>query len=212
MSRLSLDAREKRINTADGNGIIERWAWGRALLADPTMVNEAGTLRRGRAVAERLIARAKLQGLALSEAEIKYRLQCARAYPTKELIASIAGVYGSWRALCDANFPPVQGAADQSVADANAPADDSVQPALDGDTGDVFPALVPVGATGRRPLGVCTLAQLEAYADEMERMTAGFVRRDDQRRGRLAKLLASVDGDREATYAAAIAAELEASA
>jgi hypothetical protein len=43
-------------------------------------------------------------GYALSS-EIRYRLQAARSYTTRDEIVSAAGDFGSWRDLCDAGFP-----------------------------------------------------------------------------------------------------------
>src|SRR5260370_38099115 len=68
---------ERMIARADSGGIRERWLWGLRLLHDPTAMSpNGGGLRHG--VIAVLIEAAKKAGLALSEREIRRRLQVAR--------------------------------------------------------------------------------------------------------------------------------------
>jgi hypothetical protein len=71
---------EKKVPASDLRGILERWRFGRALLADSKLTTTAGHLRPD--VAPLLVNAATTAGLKLSEREIRRRLQCAQAYPT----------------------------------------------------------------------------------------------------------------------------------
>jgi len=90
---------ELRIMAGDQNAIIDRWRWGRDLLADKKLVNDAGTLRRGVGAVERLVAEAESVGRKLSEREIQNRLKAARTYPTEAVTRSLTATYDTWTAL-----------------------------------------------------------------------------------------------------------------
>jgi hypothetical protein len=64
---------------------------------------EAGNLRHG-AIAE-LIEAAHKAGKKLSEREIRYRLEAARAYPYESQLRTAGAEFEHWRALRDAGFP-----------------------------------------------------------------------------------------------------------
>src|SRR5260370_26338704 len=73
---------ERMIARADSGGIRERWLWGLRLLHDPTAMSpNGGGLRHG--VIAVLIEAAKKAGLALSEREIRRRLQPPPGYEKK---------------------------------------------------------------------------------------------------------------------------------
>jgi hypothetical protein len=90
----------------DGSGIRQRWLYGLRLLRDPQAISQNGngaSLRHG--VAEQLVKAAAERGLKLSAREIRYRLQCARTYPTEFQIGNAITDFGSWFALIQARFP-----------------------------------------------------------------------------------------------------------
>lgn len=186
---------ERHIKTSEGDGVIWRWRYGRALLTDPDSVNEAGTLRRGRGVVERLTAIARSEGRRLSEREIRYRLRAARVYPSEAAIRQQAAVYGSWRDLCDAGLPAAAEGTDDdpnlTVQDDHLADEDDLQPPLDaGATEAVFPPVVRIdGAPHRRDdLTVRTLLE---YLETCERRTAGHARVNATRRAQLEELIAA---------------------
>jgi hypothetical protein len=96
---------EKNIAASDTGGILERWRYGHLLLANDTHPN--GRLKHG--VTEKRVAEAKAAGYTtLSEREIQYRLQCARAYDSEAKLRNAVAEFGSWRGLIDAGFPQVE--------------------------------------------------------------------------------------------------------
>lgn len=205
---------ERRISTADGSAILERWRWGRQLLADPEAVNAAGTIRRGRGVVERLVEAARARRLPLSEREIQRRLQLARTYPTEELCRQALARYGTWEALAAAGFPALDDAGDDRQDHASgdqadqqgAPAEPwHQQPALDGDTGEVFPREIHIGGAVL-DRDACSLRTLAVYLDRRERWTEGHLRRNAELRAHLDDLIAAVGGDVETPYGEAVAA------
>jgi hypothetical protein len=200
---------ERRIASADGAGIVERWRWGREALADPEVTNPAGTLRRGRGIADRLIHAARAKGLKLDEREIRHRLQAARTYATEtELTGPIRAGYATWSALCDAGFPPI---ADPDPQPALVDVAGQVTPAaaawqqegLDGDDGSVFPRQIKVGGV-TLDRDACTLGVLSDYLTDRERWTASHARRNAELRDHLAELLEAVNGDQNVTYRTAV--------
>lgn len=97
---------EKAIAEADSGGIYERWLWGLRLLHDPGAMSSPASLRHG--VTEQLTAAARGAGLRLSEREIRYRLQCARAYPTEGQIGKVLADFAAWWDIIQARFPAVE--------------------------------------------------------------------------------------------------------
>lgn len=59
-----------------------------------------------------LIERAARSGRKLSEREIQWRLQCARAYPTEAQIRNAITDFGTWLALIQAGFPAYEAPSD----------------------------------------------------------------------------------------------------
>lgn len=204
---------ERRIAASDGAGVVERWRWGRAALADHEVTNPAGTLRRGRGIAEQLIHAARSKGLSLSEREIQRRLQLARSYSSEVLTRHAVARYGTWRDLCDAGFPTLddgdQGDGQPALIDQAGHVDPAAeawqQPPLDDAAGSVFPRLVRVaGADHDRDQ--TTLDVLTRYVDACERWTAGHARRNARMREHLADLTQVCGGDTSTTYGQACAA------
>jgi hypothetical protein len=204
---------EHRIVAADGSGIIERWRWGRIVLADPRLTCAAGTLRRRMGIAAALVQAAHAKGLHLDEREIQYRLACARAYRDEATLSRMVRAGYTWTALRDAGFPGHPGRDEEgdqlTLVDVDTGAAGTVraiQPPLDdGAIVAVFPALLPDGGRRRIPLGEATLGQLSDYVREMRALTERHARRDMTRATQLGALLAAVGGDLTATVQEAVA-------
>lgn len=187
---------ERAIAAADRGGIRERWMWGLRLLRDSEKIAPAGGLKHG--VAEQLIAAATKRGLKLSDREIRWRLQCARAYPTETQIGNAITGFGTWFSLIQAGFPALEAPTDEPPADHRTPEeirhDRARQLAdLSDPQGSLFPLsqFEPVTAT---------LKELQAYADEQADLTSRFVAHDAKRQGYLNDLIAAADGDLSATW------------
>jgi hypothetical protein len=184
---------ERQIATADGSTIRRRWVYGQQLLADPSKMSASGqSLRRG--VLQQLIHASRDRGHDLSEREIRYRLQAARTYPEEAQIGSIAADYRSWRALCDAGFPPV------TVPD-DVP-EGAVLDAEESDTGDGWTQLDLFPSCRQNS----TLEEAQRYHKSQSRMTANFVALDRRRGDLLDRMINAVGGDLTATLGEAVRA------
>lgn len=102
------DRLEQKILASGRNSIHLRWKWGRLVLCDDEFTDPSGRLRWG-AINE-LVAKAAGHGLKLSRSEIKYRVQCAREYPTEAQIGQILGQFENWSSLIQAGFPAAEAA------------------------------------------------------------------------------------------------------
>jgi hypothetical protein len=185
------------IAAADSGGIRERWMWGLRLLRDPDAFNPGSSqLRPGRA--DVLIAAHATRGIKLSTTEIRYRLQCARAYPTEAEFATACGEFGSWSDLRNAGFPTYEAPLGEPLADHRTPEEvrrDRARQLTDitNPQGALFPLshFEPITAT---------LKELQEYAQEQAELTARFVAHDDKRRAYLAELVQAADGDLSMTW------------
>ena len=169
---------EKIIGLADETGIIERWRWGRRLVCDDEKWTETGQRRLRDGVRSRLRKQAEDAGMALSESEINYRIQCANAYPKKSMVLSAAGHHGSWRALCDAAFPAFS--SDNSEPDYDPRSERTRQrPKPDNPLPEQHRPreLFPPEKFGP----ASTIGELSAYAQEMRELTERFAARDEAR-------------------------------
>jgi hypothetical protein len=188
---------EKAIASADSGGIRERWLWGLRLLRDPeAFAPGSSQLKPGRA--EELTKAAKSAGLRLSEREIRYRLQCARTYPTETEIRHACAEFGDWSALRSAGFPTFEAPVDEPPADHRTQLErdhDHARALVDliGEQGALFPLrdFEPV---------ITTLKQLQDYADQQEELTARFVEHGKKRRAYLDKLIEAADYDLGMTW------------
>lgn len=195
---------EKNIAASDTGGVIERWRYGRRLLMDGK-TTARGNLKHG--VLAELLGIGKTLGVALSEREIRYRLDAARTYETEAEIGSAAADFGSWRALCDAGFPQVQ------VPDPGEPYDPrdadekwrdfdnerkrrAAQNPEQGVLDFELPEHFSHDTYGPRT----PLSSLVAACDESERMTANFAKRDAERRAYVDELEAAADGNLGMTW------------
>jgi len=188
---------EKAIAAADSGGIRERWLWGLRLLRDPDAYNPGSSqLKPGRA--DELIKAAAAAGLKLSEREVRYRLQCARAYQTEAEILHACAEFEDWSDLRSAGFPPFEAPGDEPPADHRTKAErdhDHARALLDliGEQAALFPLrdFEPV---------TTTLKELQAYTEDMEGLTARFAERDKNRRAYLDSLIAAADDDLDMTW------------
>ncbi len=185
------------IARGDAGGIETRWAYGRALIADPRKMSETGKSLRNGAI-EALLADAKAVGSVLSRREIQWRMQCARAYPTIAQLRTAACAFEDWTAFRESGFPPVEGAPTpdpETVLDDLEKTERQAHEQL-----DMFPDIVR-----GIPLAQATMRVVKAYAADMRRMTAGYARKDDERDEHIAAIEAVVGDDPDLLYLDALA-------
>jgi hypothetical protein len=187
---------EKAIHASDADGIRERWLWGLRLLNDPERMSSTKSLKHG--VMDELITAADAAGVKLTAAEIRARLQCARAYKTEAQISRSTEDFEQWSALVQANFPPYEIPPGEPPADYRT--DEQKKKAANllrldtfGEQGTLFPLddFVPAEAT---------LKDLQLYTEQMEELTARFARRDRKRRTYFERLAAAAHGDLSMTW------------
>lgn len=188
---------ERAISAAATSDIRERWIWGLRLLRDPDAFAPGSTqLKPGRA--DELIRASKSAGMTLSEREIRYRVQCARAYPTDSQIRHACAEFEDWSSLRAAGFPAFEAPEGEPPADHRTESErqrDHARALTDilGEQGTLFP-LRDFEPT-ETPLKV-----LAAYAEEMAELTARFAARDNQRQTYLAQLIEAAGGDMSTTW------------
>jgi hypothetical protein len=194
---------ERKIATADGGGIRERWLYGLRLLRDPEMMSAGGGgLRHG--VAAALIEAARARGIKLSTREIRYRIQCARTYETDSQIGNAIADFATWYDLIQAGFPDYEADEDEAPADHRTKAERARALAAQlAEAASEQLALFPLDKF--EPVET-PLKDLVAYAESMARMTEGFAERDRERAEYLRALREAVDDDLSATWADAHAA------
>jgi hypothetical protein len=191
---------ERLISAAAKSDIRERWFWGLRLLRDPDAFAPGSTqLKPGRA--DELVRGAKAAGFALTQREIQFRLQCARAYPTETQIANAGSQFEDWSSLRAAGFPPFDAPEGELPADHRTEAErqrDHARALTDilGEQGTLFP--LADFEPNETPLKV-----LAAYTDEMAELTARFQKRDRERRAYLDALIEAAAGDLSVTWQAA---------
>lgn len=199
---------EQKIAAADGSGIRQRWLWGLRLLRDPQAMSTGDSgprLKHG--ITAAMVEAARERGIKLSAREIRYRIQCARAYPKESQLGSAAAEFATWRDLCDAGFPPFDPdeegepeADHRTDAERAEAARAEYARLLDGGDGKLEIHLAHFPA-GKFDPNQTTLKDLVAYADDMERMTASFQESDKRRREYIDEMREAVDDDLSATWA-----------
>lgn len=188
---------ERSIVKADAGGIRERWLWGLRLLHDPTAMSAGGGgLRHG--VAAELIAASGKAGVKLSDREVQYRLQCARAYQTEGQIRTACSDFGSWSELRAAGFPPIAAHPDEDIADwrtASEIAHDLDQELVQRSSGQTafsfFQDHDPATAT---------LVDLQRYTAQQEELSRRFMDHSARRRAYLEELIVAADGEMSTTW------------
>lgn len=207
MSTARYSRQEKAIAAADSGSVRQRWEYGRLLLVDDTMTTPAGNLRNGK-VAELILAAAKV-GRKISEREIRYRLECARAYPCESQIRHAGAEFEGWTDLRNAGFPACDPEEGEAPYDPRKAAERARDAARDltrhGHDGGGQIALFDYFPDERFD-ETSTLAELAKYTAEMAELTERFVQRDKERAAYLAKLIDAVGGDMSATWERAQAA------
>ncbi|MEU4592588.1 hypothetical protein [Micromonospora aurantiaca (nom. illeg.)] len=188
---------ERQIAASAVNDIRDRWLWGLRLLRDPEAFAPGSTqMKPGRV--DELLRAAKAAGMKLSEREIRYRLQCARAYPTESQIRHAGAEFEDWTSLRAAGFPPFDAPEGEPPADHRTEAErkrDHARALAEhlGDQGALFPL------SDFEPI-TTTLKELTAYAAEMAELTERFAARDRERQAYLNALIAAADGDLSMTW------------
>lgn len=183
---------EKAIAVADSGGIWQRWLWGLRLLRDADAFSPGSSqLKPGRA--DELIRASIAAGLKLSEREIRYRLQCARAYPTEAQIRHACAEFEDWSGLRSAGFPAYEAPEGEPLADHRTDTERAHDRAraiveLIGEQGALFPL------SDFEPV-TTTLQELAAYADQQEELTNRFVKHGRKRRDYLDSLIKAADHD-----------------
>lgn len=94
---------QKQIEDGGREDAVRRWRYGRRMLAD-----RAGRKKLPDGFVAARVREAAGVGLALSEREIQYRIQCAEAYGTETRFRTAVRDFGSWSELRAAGFPPVE--------------------------------------------------------------------------------------------------------
>jgi hypothetical protein len=160
-------ALEAKIAAGARGDAIYRWRFGRQLVKD-----KAGRQQLPHGLAADLIAAATRAGYKLSEREIRYRLACAEVYSSEAEVGTAVQTFGSWTALRDAGFPPVQSTDLEDLEAAGIP------------TGppDAFEQLTLIPGMpdelkirGRKiPLAAATVADAKAYRDMYRDMHESF--------------------------------------
>lgn len=187
---------ERAIASADTNGIRERWLYGLRLIHDEDAIASGGGLKHG--VAEQLVEAARRRGVKISEREIRYRMQVARAYPKESQIGTVCADFATWSDLRSANFPPIEADPDEPLADWRTAAEKKSARAhqMAEEANENQLALFPAE---RFELDA-PLKDLVAYAEEQAELTARFAARDRERGEYLERLLAAVEGDESVSW------------
>lgn len=191
---------EQAIAASDSGGIWERWRYGRRLLCDADATHDNGRLQHG--VRDRLIAAARRIGRTLSDTEIGYRLQAARAYETESQIRQILGEFDSWSALIQAKFPQV------SAAEGERPYNPLETDELRAQNDDRGRRLIEASwytetLFDHLEKDTTTLADMQRYAEEQDEITARFAAAGERRWFMLQSLIKAVGGDMNRTWAEA---------
>jgi hypothetical protein len=193
---------QRAIARDDKHGIESRWAYGRAILADPKRMSASGKSLRNGAI-EALIAEAgfKADGVtpALSRREIQYRVECARAYETITQLRTAACAIDDWTEFRETGFPSV--VVDEVPSPESLLDDIEATDPQEFEQLGLFPPMVK-----SVPLESASLRVLVSYAEDMRNMTASFARRDEERAAHLRDLCAAVGGDLDVLYPDAVAA------
>lgn len=207
MSTARYTRQEKVIAAADAGRLRGRWEYGRLLVMDETMITPAGNLRNGK-VAE-LIAAALKAGRKISEREIRYRLECAKAYPCESQIRHAGAEYDGWTDLRNAGFPAFDADEGDKPYDPRGAAerarDAARELARHGKGGDGQLSLFDYFPDDKFD-ELSTLADLTKYAEEMADLTERYARKDRERAEYLCRLINAVNGDMSKTAGEAQAA------
>lgn len=201
---------EKNIAASDTGGILERWRYGHLLLANDTHPN--GRLKHG--VTEKRVAEAKAAGYTtLSEREVRYRLQAARAYDSEAKLGKALAEFPTWWDLIQAGFPVVEMSGDDDPGEPYDPRTESerkrdAQAEIDrlkaehagqGTLFDWEPRFT-FRFQGDEHGPRTPLSDLVPVLDSSERFTADMAKYDAERRAYYEELVKAVGGDLTKTW------------
>jgi hypothetical protein len=190
-------SREAQITSADSQGIRQRWLWGLRLLNDPQAFNAGSTqLRPG--LADLLIKAAAKHGIKLSEREIRYRLECARAYPTEAEFGTAVQNFADWTSLRQAGFPKYEAPPGEPLADWRTESEktrDRNRAWLDATNG--MDAMFPL--SDFEPIET-TLEDLEIFMKQQMEINENFAATYAKRRDYLDRLEEAADHDLTMTW------------
>lgn len=192
---------EKAIAAADAGSIRQRWEFGRRLLCDPEKTTPAGNLRHG--VLAELIDAARRAGRKLSEREIRYRLEAARAYPCDSQIRHAGADFEHWTALREAGFPERESEDGEPPFDPRTPlerAQAAEKQLAFGEPGDPAQLALFEWFPGDQFDVLATIAELRKYAEDMAAWTKRQAKRDQDRLAYVERLSAAVGGDESKTW------------
>lgn len=191
---------ERAIAAGAVNDIHDRWLWGLRLLRDPDAFSSGSSqLKPGRT--DELIHAAKAAGLKLSEREIRYRIQCARAYPTETQIRHAGAEFEDWSSLRSAGFPPFEAPEGEAPADHRTDTERRTDAARAlAEAGLEQCALFPLD---RFEPATSTLKDLAQHAADMAELTARFQRKDQERQAYVDQLVDAAQGDMSMTWGVA---------
>jgi hypothetical protein len=182
---------ETQIAADERGGIIHRWRYGRELLEA-----KAGRQQLPHGMLGDLVKAAEKAGLKLSEREIRYRLRCAEVYATEQEVGTASADFGSWTALREAGFPPVESTEpdDLEAAGISTAAPDEFEQL------SLIPGLAPTfKVNGRKVLlEEATVADVEAYRDMYRQIHENYGKRLALIEVALEAMLDGSDGDLEA--------------
>jgi hypothetical protein len=200
---------EKRIASADGDSIRERWVYGRRLLCDAEAVTPQGNLQHG--IAAKLICQAERLGRKLSEREIRYRMKIARDYPYESQIGTLSADFETWTELRDIAFRQVSHGAEEVPY--NPLETDELTRQFDRrgrrmllniahsgglfETSDYEKLWPEFGRTD-------SLSEIQAWNEEQDEITRRFLELSEIRKAAFEQLLAAVDDDLTKTFGDAL--------
>lgn len=197
---------EREISASDNGTIYGRWRYGRRMLCDSEITTPNGNFRHG--VMAKLI---RASGGKLSERELQYRREVAKAYPNRSQITQASAAFKYWWSLISAGFPLYESEEDElpynplqteelvkqhETGTERRGEDDRYE------GGGIFPrsefeegALIP-----RDTFPDATpMREVDRWAEEEVELASRHAERAQKRRRYVDSLIKAVDGDLDAT-------------
>jgi hypothetical protein len=187
---------EKKIAKDEGNGVIHRWQYGRGLIKE-----RKGFAKLPKGRLNELIVEAIRSGLKLTEREIQWRIKCATVYGSEAELRTACTEFGSWSALREAGFPPVEvDESDEEVDEIDDITANEPGPGFIADPLFDIPGFKPVlRINGRkRDLADIVVRDAIAYRDMCDDMHANFGRTVAQIKASVELMVAGAAGDLDA--------------
>lgn len=161
-------AREARIRSGELPGIIERWKYGRDL-----QKVRAGRQQLPHGFLDDRVQEAERAGIkGISRQELQRRLRFTDVYDSEGKVRQVADALGSWSAIVNAGFPPVEATDPEDLEAAGI----STQPP---DAWEQLPLIPGFGdeitVRGRKvPIADATVADAKAYRENFRQMHENF--------------------------------------